>query len=244
MTTEAAATKLAYLFGRYPGDMDAVRELVGVSLRGEISHPDAYLRPFFEAPRYKSSGSIESDPTKRPPAPPPAPTAPAPRETPPPRDAMQRRRDIALGAAIGVGLALVLARGRRWRYVAWLPAAPCSRTRPPARQRIIDRRTDLPSSGGWATRTGSAVGGAPAGGSAGNTLDLRQMSRAAPFFSLYLLDLLDGLGLERRRRFTRAVVSVGCRATWQATPLCPRGPNITNQSPADHPGGPALQETC
>ena len=113
MTTEAAATKLAYLFGRYPGDMDAVRELVGVSLRGEISHPDAYLRPFFEAPRYKSSGSIESDPTKRPPAPPPAPTRPAHREPPPPsRDIMQRRRDIALGAALGVGLALVLARKR------------------------------------------------------------------------------------------------------------------------------------
>ena len=111
MTTEAAATKLAYLFGRYPGDMDAVRELVGVSLRGEISHPDAYLRPFFEAPRFKSSGSIESDPTKRPPAPPPAPTRPAHRE-PPPRDVGQRRRDIALGAALGVGLALVLARRR------------------------------------------------------------------------------------------------------------------------------------
>ncbi len=112
MTTEAAATKLAYLFGRYPGDMDAVRELVGVSLRGEISHPDAYLRPFFEAPRFKSSGSIESDPTKRPPAPPPAPTRPAHREPPPSRDIMQRRRDIALGAALGVGLALVLARRR------------------------------------------------------------------------------------------------------------------------------------
>ena len=112
MTTEAAATKLAYLFGRHPGDMDTVRELVGVSLRGEISHPDAYLRPFFEAPRYKSSGSIESDPTKRPPAPPPAPTRPAHREPPPSRDIMQRRRDIALGAAIGVGLALVLARRR------------------------------------------------------------------------------------------------------------------------------------
>ena len=109
MTTEAAATKLAYLFGRYPGDMDAVRELVGVSLRGEISHPDAYLRPFFEAPRFKSSGSIESDPTKRPPAPPPAPTAPTHRREPPPRS---RAGDIALGAALGVGLALVLARRR------------------------------------------------------------------------------------------------------------------------------------
>jgi L-asparaginase len=112
MTTEAAATKLAYLFGRYPGDMDAVRELVGVSLRGEISHPDAYLRPFFEAPRYKSSGSIESDPTKRPPAPPPAPTQPPPRDVVQRRDVAQRRRDIALGAALGVGLALVLARRR------------------------------------------------------------------------------------------------------------------------------------
>ena len=112
MTTEAAATKLAYLFGRYPGDMDAVRELVGVSLRGEISHPDAYLRPFFEAPRYKSSGSIESDPTKRPPAPPPAPTAPLHTRREERHDIAQRRRDIALGAAIGVGLALILARRR------------------------------------------------------------------------------------------------------------------------------------
>jgi len=86
---------------------------VGVSLRGEISHPDAYLRPFFEAPRFKSSGSIESDPTKRPPAPPPPPTEPrrTSREQPP-RDVAQRRRDIALGAALGVGLALVLARRR------------------------------------------------------------------------------------------------------------------------------------
>ena len=89
--------------------MDAVRELVGVSLRGEISHPDAYLRPFFEAPRFKSSGSSESAPTKRPPAPPPAPTAPTPRREPPPRS---RAGDIALGAALGVGISLVLARRR------------------------------------------------------------------------------------------------------------------------------------
>lgn len=116
MTTEAVATKLAYLFGRYPGDVDTVRELVGVSLRGEISHPDTYLRPFFEAP-YGSckSGAIESDSTKRPPAPPPAPTPPrhVRRERPPSDVTTQRWRDVTLGVTIGVGVAaLVLTRKR------------------------------------------------------------------------------------------------------------------------------------
>ena len=113
MTTEAAATKLAYLFGRYPGDMDAVRELVGVSLRGEISHPDAACgrssRRRATSPRAPSRATRRSGrPRRRRPD-----GEPAPREPPPPpRDVMQRRRDIALGAAIGVGLALVLARRR------------------------------------------------------------------------------------------------------------------------------------
>jgi len=116
MTTEAVATKLAYLFGRYP-DVDTVRELVGVSLRGEISHPKTYLRPFFEAP-YGSckSGAIESDPTKRPPAPPPPPTTPRHmrRELLPPSDVTtQCWRDVTLGVTIGVVVAaLVLGRKR------------------------------------------------------------------------------------------------------------------------------------
>ena len=75
--------------------MDAVRELVGVSLRGEISHPDAYLRPFFEAPRqvlglhrerpHEAAAPRRRRPRRR------------RRRAMPPRqdDVMQRRRDIA-----------------------------------------------------------------------------------------------------------------------------------------------------
>lgn len=48
MTTEAASTKLAYLLGKFPDDADKVRRLFAVSLRGELSSPDHYTRPFFE----------------------------------------------------------------------------------------------------------------------------------------------------------------------------------------------------
>ena len=48
MTAECAATKLAYLFGRLGDDAAAVRRLVAVSLRGELSPPAQYLRPFFD----------------------------------------------------------------------------------------------------------------------------------------------------------------------------------------------------
>ena len=109
LTTEAAATKLAYLFGRYPGDVDKVRELVSVSLRGELSHPDVYLRPFFEdrsltgdGARISRSNSMTAPPVPEGPpkhrsfaAPDPAPPSPRP-----------RARDVALGVALGAGLAL------------------------------------------------------------------------------------------------------------------------------------------
>ncbi|KAJ8613612.1 hypothetical protein CTAYLR_006157 [Chrysophaeum taylorii] len=49
MTTEAAATKLAYLFGKFPDKPGTVRTLFAVSLRGELSDPGKYTRPFFEA---------------------------------------------------------------------------------------------------------------------------------------------------------------------------------------------------
>lgn len=50
MTTEAVATKLAYLYGRL-GDRatpETMRRFMGQSLRGEISPPERYTRPFFE----------------------------------------------------------------------------------------------------------------------------------------------------------------------------------------------------
>mmetsp|Transcript_23035 Transcript_23035/g.82251 ORF Transcript_23035/g.82251 Transcript_23035/m.82251 type:complete len:398 (+) Transcript_23035:559-1752(+) len=48
MTTEAVVAKLAYLFGKFHGDVEKVRRLVPVALRGEVSPPHTYLRPFFE----------------------------------------------------------------------------------------------------------------------------------------------------------------------------------------------------
>jgi len=49
MTTEAAATKLAFLFGKYPdSDLSHIRRLFATSLRGELSPPEKYTRPFFE----------------------------------------------------------------------------------------------------------------------------------------------------------------------------------------------------
>lgn len=48
MTTEAAATKLAYLFGKYPNDLKTIRDLYATNLRGELSPPEKYTRPFFE----------------------------------------------------------------------------------------------------------------------------------------------------------------------------------------------------
>ena len=107
MTTEAAATKLAYLFGRSPATWTRGGR-VGVSLRGEISHPRRLPAAVLRGAALQVLG-LHEDPTKGRPSPPPAPAAPDASE-PPPRDAKQRRRDIALGAALGVGLALVLAR--------------------------------------------------------------------------------------------------------------------------------------
>lgn len=48
MTTEAAATKLAFLFGKFPDQPEKVRQLFTVSIRGEMSQPHDYTRPFFE----------------------------------------------------------------------------------------------------------------------------------------------------------------------------------------------------
>mmetsp|Transcript_11737 Transcript_11737/g.17547 ORF Transcript_11737/g.17547 Transcript_11737/m.17547 type:complete len:234 (-) Transcript_11737:47-748(-) len=57
MTIEAAATKLAYLFGKYPDDPDQVRRLFSTNLRGELSPPEVYTRPFFEDSLYPSLSS-------------------------------------------------------------------------------------------------------------------------------------------------------------------------------------------
>ena len=101
MTTEAAATKLAYLW-KVPWRHGRGRELG--ARRANLAPrrlPAAVLR----GAALQVSGSIESDPTKRPPAPPPL-RRPAPANATAARR-RQRRRNIALGAAIGVGLALV-----------------------------------------------------------------------------------------------------------------------------------------
>jgi L-asparaginase len=37
ITTEALLTKMMYLLGTYPDDLDHVRKCLGVSLRGEMS---------------------------------------------------------------------------------------------------------------------------------------------------------------------------------------------------------------
>lgn len=114
MTTEAVATKLAFLFGKFGEDRAAVARLVTVSLRGELSHPDTYLKPFFEAhptpvgrPARLSDADLSADANK-------ASTWPnAPSE----REKRQRRaRDLAAGALFGAALALALcgiARARR-----------------------------------------------------------------------------------------------------------------------------------
>ena len=46
MTTEACATKLAYLFGRLQ-DSSKVKELLSVNLRGELSPPEQYCKVLY-----------------------------------------------------------------------------------------------------------------------------------------------------------------------------------------------------
>lgn len=105
MTTECVATKLAYLFGRYESSA-AVRRLVGVSLRGELSMPETYLRPFFEDVDAAAGGRKPLRLTAH--------VGEArvsiPEAPPPPR--RSRLLDVALGAGIAL-LALAAARRRR-----------------------------------------------------------------------------------------------------------------------------------
>ena len=121
MTTEAAATKLAYLFGRYKGDADKVRHLVGVSLRGELSHKDTYLRPFFEAQRNTPIAPNDGKVKPRSLSPPPH----APRRSdsktdfvvdvkPPARgDRRGRLADVAAGLGLGLAVAFALSRAAK-----------------------------------------------------------------------------------------------------------------------------------
>ena len=117
MTTEAVATKLAYLPGRYGGDADKVRSLVGVSLRGELSHVDTYLRPFWEKTKLLAKDNSRTVLL----APPPhararsdsnAELAVVPKAPPPPPPPPSRAADLAAGRGLGLVCALVLARVR------------------------------------------------------------------------------------------------------------------------------------
>lgn len=84
-----------------------MRDLVKVSLRGELSDPDIYLRPFFEKP--KTMGPrVKSTPIFSPPH---TPERPAAQETSVPIPTPvrgSRTLDIALGVAAGLLVAAFL----------------------------------------------------------------------------------------------------------------------------------------
>ncbi|KAJ1461580.1 asparaginase-domain-containing protein [Pelagophyceae sp. CCMP2097] len=122
MTTEAVVAKLAYLFGKFHGDVEKVRRLVPVALRGEVSPPHTYLRPFFEdghQPRSEPANDedlLAATACRRQSTAPQTPQTAyeprRPRRAPPRVDAHRRLRDVAFGVALG---ALVVLAARRWR---------------------------------------------------------------------------------------------------------------------------------